>query len=566
MNLRTLRRRSIALLLAFAVVAPSASSAQAHFPRDEDLVLMLRYLVEDGETPGIVLGVLEADGSTRVVSYGSAGPGTRPLGPRSVFEIGSITKTFTGTILAHMVARGEVALADPVYIYLPGDVKVPSYDGREITLLDLATHTSGLPPLPDNHRPVDMQDPYADYPVETMYAFLSGHELRRAPGAEFEYSNLGFGILGHALARAAGTSFKELLRQRVLEPLGMDMTGYGLEGELADWMTRGHAGGETVPYWFTTEAIDGAGGPRSDAEDMLRYLQANLGPAGTPLERAMRTAQEPRRPMGQGDRMVGLAWQSFTLNGRPIVMHGGSTGGFSTQIAFDPEKRVGVVVLTNDTRFGDNLGTDLIVHEPPPENVAVVVEPDALASYAGHYALASGVPMYVRIEDDGFLTIQAPMSPRIRLYAESDTSFFAKREEWRVTFSVDEAGVVVGLVLDWNGREQRYARVGSQIPPSPVVAGNAFSPVSTEEVARYAGTYLLEIGGRKHELRIFGGDDGLMAEPQGQGVTPLVSEGEHAFVFVVNPGIRLVFSLENGRADSVTLHQGGGTWSGARIR
>ena len=172
----------------------------------------------------------------------------------------------------------------------------------------------------------------------------------------------------------------------------------------------------------------------------------------------------------------------------------------------------------------------------------------------------------VRVEDDGSLTIQAPMSPRIRLYAESEASFFAKREEWRVTFPLDEAGDVVGLVLDWNGREQRYARVGGRIPPSPVVAGNAVSPVSAEDVARYAGTYLLEIGGRTHELRIFGKANGLMAEPQGQGVTPLVPEGEHAFVFVVNPGIRLVFSLKNGRAESVTLHQGGGTWSGARMR
>lgn len=570
MSVRTVRRWDVALLLALLLgpspEGPRVCAAQSHFPTNEDLEVMLRYLVEDGETPGIVLGVLDADGSARVVSYGSGGPDTRPLGPRAVFEIGSITKTFTGTLLADMAARGEVALEDPLSMYLPPEVRVPSYDGREITLLDLATHTSGLPRLPDNHTPSDPQDPYADYSVEAMYEFLSNHELRRAPGAEFEYSNLGFGILGHALGRAAGTSFRTLLRQRLLEPLGMGMTDFGLEGELAEWMVRGHAGGEIVPYWFGTEAIDGAGGPRSNAEDMLRFLDANVGVAATPLERAMRTAQEPRIPMGEAGRMVGLAWQSFTLNGRPIVMHGGGTGGFSTQIAFDPEKGLGVVVLANSNGFSDNLGTDLIVHEPPPEDAEVAVDRDVLAPYAGHYAMASGLPMYVRIEEDGHLTVQAPMAPRVRLYPRSDRSFFTKREEWEVTFQTDEAGEVVALVLDWNGRETRFARAGDEVPLPSVVAGNAIPPVSLEEIRLYAGTYLMVIGDREHELRISGQDGRLMAEPQGQGVTPLIPEGEHGFVFAVNPGVRLVFTLDGGRAERVTVHQGGSSWSGERIR
>ena len=166
---------------------------------------MFRYLVEDGVTPGIVVGILEADGSTRILWEGTAGPEAAPLGPRSIFEIGSVTKTFTGALLAESAARGVVALDDPVASYLPDSVRVPSREGREITLLDLATHHSGLPRLPDNYTPPDPSNPYSDFTVEKLYAFLAQHELRRTPGSEGEYSNLGYGLLGHAGRRGART-------------------------------------------------------------------------------------------------------------------------------------------------------------------------------------------------------------------------------------------------------------------------------------------------------------------------------------------------------------------------
>jgi CubicO group peptidase (beta-lactamase class C family) len=289
-------RFALALTLCLALVLlPPVAAQTRYFPDNEDVTVMLRYLVEDGETPGILLGFVEADGSTRVVSYGSAGTGAKPLGPRSVFEIGSINKTFTGTLLAHMAAKSEVALTDPISKYLPKGVTAPTRSGKEITLLDLATHSSGLPRLPDNLKPADMTNPYADYTVEKLYAFLSSHQLRRDPGAESEYSNLGVGLLGHLLARAAGTSYENLVRQRILTPLGMTMTGYPLEGNIAEWMTKGHnPQGKVVPYWFATEAIQGAGGLRSNLEDMLKYLKANMTPPNSDLGRALRAAHEQR--------------------------------------------------------------------------------------------------------------------------------------------------------------------------------------------------------------------------------------------------------------------------------
>lgn len=193
-------------LTAVILMTVTTMAVAQHFPSDGELLELIRGRVEEGRATGIALGVLEADGSRRVVSYGDAGPGARPLGEMSVFEIGSISKAFTGILLADMVADGEVALDDPVAMYLPDRVKVP-VRGREMTLLDLATHHSGLPRPPTNMSPADPSNPYADYTVEQLYAFLSGYSPPRDVGAQFEYSNLGGGLLGHVLSRVTFIGF-----------------------------------------------------------------------------------------------------------------------------------------------------------------------------------------------------------------------------------------------------------------------------------------------------------------------------------------------------------------------
>src|SRR4029078_9399783 len=151
----------------------------------------------------------------RVVAYGTSDVPGLPLDANTVFEIGSLTKTFTATILADMVLRGEVALDDPAQKYLPASVKVPSRNGRQITLLDLATHTSGLPKIPANLKQTDPQNPYASYSVQDLYDYLTSYTLTRDPGARFEYSNTGVGLLGHILSLKANKSYEDLVIERV---------------------------------------------------------------------------------------------------------------------------------------------------------------------------------------------------------------------------------------------------------------------------------------------------------------------------------------------------------------
>lgn len=555
-----------ACALALLLLSPAITAAQSHFPADEDLALMLRYLVEDGETPGIVLGILEPDGATRILHHGDGGEGALPLGPRSVFELGSITKAFTGILLADMVDRGEVSLSDPVSRYLPDHVTVPSRNGREITLLDLATHHSSLPRMPDN-MDRDDDDPYPEYTIEDLYAFLSGHELRRDIGSEFEYSNIGAALLGHALGRAGGASYEELLRERILDPLGMDMTTTIVDGETKRWMTRGRDDeGRTAVYrnWPNLPAM---GAIRSNAEDMLKFVKANVGPPETRLERVMREAHVPRGRVGEG-LDVGLHWQVRRLGDRTIVMHGGGTQGFSTRIAFDPDAGVGMVLLTNTAEFDDDIGLDFVRRGAPLAIPEVAIEPAVLETYAGAYGPGPEAVMAVRVEPEGYLTLQALGNVRFRMYAESDTSFFLKRTPWRFAFTKNEVGEVTGVAANLEGRQQRLRKLdlGREPHPPAVVAGNAAIdlPLGAEEKARYVGVYAIPVGERTIELRVFIEDGELMGQPEGDEARRLLYQGEHAFIPDRALEIRLDFEVVNGRAETVTIDDEGDEYRGTR--
>jgi D-alanyl-D-alanine-carboxypeptidase/D-alanyl-D-alanine-endopeptidase len=346
-------------------VQPGQAPARSgrFFPPDEAVRAFVRPYVDRREAKGIVVGLVEPDGSRRVLTFGEAGDGARPLAAGSVFEIGSITKTFTGTILADMVRRGEVRLDDPVAKYLPTGVRVPSLNGRAITLLDLATHTSGLPRLPTGYVPPDPANPYAHFAARDLYAFLNRHELTLEPGAKFEYSNLGMGLLGHALARAAGADgFQALVAERVLRPLGLAMTAYGRPAALAPWMTRGHDRQGAVAPYFDVGVLAGGGGLNSNVADLMTYLDANIGEPQSPLEQAMRDARRFHRPGPAPGAQLGLGWMTRTRGALTLVGHNGGTAGYSSYVAFDPGTRAGVVVLANsgDFEYADKIGRELL--------------------------------------------------------------------------------------------------------------------------------------------------------------------------------------------------------------
>ena len=240
---------------------------------------------------GIALGVVD-HGHTKIYVAGRDGNG-RPVDEHTLFEIGSVTKTFTATTLAVMNDRGEVSLRDPISKYLPAGTRAPSRNGKEITLLDLAEQRSGLPRLPSNMNDVAGDNPYKDYTDADMYAFLNGYALERDPGAKYEYSNYGIGLLGQLLANRAATTYPQLLRDAVLDPLGMGQTQLVMSAAPSPaLLAAGHdlAGNRIVNWQF--QSLGPAGALASSLDDMLKYLRCNMGHG--PLAKECVFAQQPR--------------------------------------------------------------------------------------------------------------------------------------------------------------------------------------------------------------------------------------------------------------------------------
>src|SRR5450432_2640273 len=336
------------------------------FPSDSAVLAIIRKRVEERRSAGIVVGMLDADGGTRIVAFGDPGAGKPPLDGRTVFEIGSISKVFTATVLAELVQEGKVSLDDPAQKYLPGGARMPTHNGKVITLGDLSEQNSGLPRMPTNFHPANSQNPYADYTVAQMYDFLSHYELTRDPGAQFEYSNLGVGLLGHVLSLATGRPYAVLEHERVWDPLRMANTAIDLTPEMRARMAVGHDEHGNVTENWDLPTFAGAGAIRSTAIDMLKFADANLHPERGPLERAMAFAQIVRAPTDNPNASIGLNWFIVHAGSDTIVWHNGGTGGFRTFLGLEPSRKVAVVVMTNSGGEGaDDIGMHLLESSLP---------------------------------------------------------------------------------------------------------------------------------------------------------------------------------------------------------
>ena len=453
-------------VIACAAGAAAQSAPQSSMPSDSDIrqILVDRIDVQH-QSVGIVVGVIGPEGR-RVIQYGHLEKGDpRPLNGDTIFEIGSATKVFTSLLLADMAQRGEVALDDPVSKYLSPSVKMPERNGRSITLVDLATHTSGLPRMPTNFTPKDPANPYADYSVEQLYQFLSTYELTRDIGSKYEYSNLGGGLLGHVLARRAGMDYEGLVRSRICDPLGMNSTRITLSGEMKARLAAGHNQAmDTVANW-DLPTLAGAGALRSTANDLLTFLAANLGYTKSALAPAMAAMLKVRRPTEQPGLEIALGWHILTTNGKEIVWHNGGTGGYRSFMGFDPRTRVGVVALSNaSTTVGvDDIGRRLLdasipLAKPPKEHKEVAVDPKLFDGYAGSYQLAPNFIITVTREGD-HLFAQATGQSKFEIFAEGDRDYFLKVVDAQITFVTDGQGRATELILHQNGVDQHAKRV-----------------------------------------------------------------------------------------------------------
>ena len=321
--------------------------------------------------------------------------------------------------------------------------------------------------MPENFHPADPSNPYASYTVQQMYDFLSDYKLTRNPGASFEYSNLGVGLLGQILSRLDGKPYGQMVRDRILVPLGMTHTSIEVTPWMRQHLALGHGeDGSVVPGW-DLPAFAGAGALRSTAADMMKFLDANLHPERAPLERAMAFAHEPRAPTDAPNSWIGLNWFTLRTGADTIVWHNGGTGGYRTFAGFEPSKKIAVVVLTNSGDTGaDDIGMHLLASQVPLADArhaqkarsAIELPASSLARDVGTYRLAPDFSIDVTLHGDT-LFAQATGQQRFRLWAETDADFFFKEVDAQVRFVRDARGQSTALVLHQNSRDQTAPRV-----------------------------------------------------------------------------------------------------------
>lgn len=343
-------------------VGPKAPTLGAASTGDPALIADVRaVLVNDRGFDTLSVGRIR-DGKATFAGLGAAADG--PPAPQTPYELGSITKTFTGLLLADAVQRGEMAVEDPLAKYLTELAGTPAGD---VTLFELATHSSGLPPLAPTGSDFTLAILGNANPYEVSVAELieATKTIELSNQGEYAYSNLGMSLLGHAEARAAGAAdWPTLATERLLTPLRMTATTFAAtEADIPAGAVRGHLEtGWRAPYWYGPGYLPAGTSTWSTAADMTLYVYAVLTNQAPGM-----AAVNPEAEASNGQ--IGLAWQITEFQNRELTWHNGGTGGMRSMLALDRERQQGVVILGNTSRWVNRAGWGLAASEGPPTAV-----------------------------------------------------------------------------------------------------------------------------------------------------------------------------------------------------
>jgi serine-type D-Ala-D-Ala carboxypeptidase/endopeptidase len=463
---------------AFSVNAANAAShaavvQDAPLLADADIrpLLAQRVAALGGQKAGIgiVLGIIAPQGR-RIVSYGRSG-NMRPLDGDTAFEIGSVTKVFTALLLADAVQRSEVALTDPVAKLLPAGLAIPQRDARSITLVDLATHTSGLPFMPDDLPPFDDVAGAKDADAK-IYRFLANYTLTTSIGTEWNYSNIGYWLLAKALASREGKDYETLLRERILLPLQLEDTAITMSPALKARLAVGHDAVLRPAPLFSSIPIYGAmpsaGGLVSTANDLLAFLARVMGYEASPLASSMAAMLRTQRPMDDGKQALG--WVVSGSGDDELVFHEGGSFGYVSAVIWSPARRIGIVILSNQMAGVSDIARHLLQPATPLERPAatrhteIALDAPTLESYAGRYEGPEGVGAFIVTRAGKDLAIKVPNDwglPPLRLHPDSRTDFFVTEIPLRVSFQLANGHPNGVLVYPPRGQHAIPAKLAS---------------------------------------------------------------------------------------------------------
>lgn len=308
----------------------------------------------------LAIGIIK-NGQSKTYFYGETAKGNQTLPTTtSLYEIGSLSKVFTAILLSNLVEEGTITLDQPISLFLP-DTLQKNEDLAKITFQMLANHTSGFPRLPDNFEKVkgySGNDPYKAYDRKALYNYLSGFKNQKTPGQEYEYSNLGYAVLGDIISSIYKKSYDQIVREIICKPLEMNNTFQVLDPKRKDTFKVYDKNGQEVTAW-SFDAFSAAGGLKSSLEDLLKFANAQFKMPQSPLENAMANTRLFTFFLPP-DTDLGLAWHMNLLDDLTFYWHNGGTAGSSSYLALSPDKKSAVVVLSNVAISVDNQGKSIL--------------------------------------------------------------------------------------------------------------------------------------------------------------------------------------------------------------
>lgn len=353
------------LIILIPILSCSLSSCKQDDPGPVTIPVAIDNIVVPyivlGADVGILVGTIK-DGQKNIYSFGEKEIGSKEkMTAQSVLEVASLTKIFTSVALADMHLKGDLNLDTPIENYLPNTVRIPSFNGNKITLRHLANHTSGFPRDAEN-MDKNAYNKYSGYTEQKMYDFINGYSLTREPGSTYEYSNVGYGLLGQILSLQSNSNYETMISNRVLQPLNMVHTTVSFTPNQMENLVLGYNGNEQVESWskYMQNITQGTGSLISSLDDMLIYLEANMGLKSTSLDSAMALSHNLSFQFsGNHQDGIGLGWSHFTVEGQNIIWKNGGNGGYTSFMGFDKANEIGVVILINSSLNPDIFQTDI---------------------------------------------------------------------------------------------------------------------------------------------------------------------------------------------------------------
>ncbi len=553
-----LSMRAAAMLVCSGLALNAAAQA---LPATEAGMKQLLGERIDRYKKGVGMAAFVADASgVRVAVHGRHSAESAGLvSPNTLFEVGSVTKTFTALLLADMVLKGELKLIDPVEKWLPDGILLRDKTGAPIQLLDLATHRSGLPRLPSGFAPSNQADPYVDYRETELLRYLRSwaadpavREAAPLRGEKHEYSNLGYGLLGYVLGRAGKSTYADVLEQRVIKPLELRSTFLRVPIAEQSRFAEGHnESGSVVSHW-NFDVMNAAGALRMSVRDFARYGQAAAGLIDTPLAPAFTLAMTIQAASAGDKNPSGLAWLHAKAGGRGLWNHDGGTYGFSSSLWVDRERKQSSGVIANSSVEVTDLALHWLEPAVPPKDYsateakAVSVDAAILARYVGTYQLSPQMQVTVRSEG-ARLFARATGQGEFELFAKSDTEFFARVTPLQMVFFDVKDGKAARFEITQGGSTRNAPRAAPAVQPSAIT-------LEAKQLQALVGNYRLAAG---FDVEIRARGQRLFGQATGQGEFELFAKSPTVFFAKVTELEVEFFDIKDGKAARFVLSQGG---------